>query len=77
MTQAKTEKKKLFSTSEIEQFRVRDGLVVKLTREKTYKAGEYLEMNEKQYKDHAHQVESEERYQARQAMLKLNKSKEK
>lgn len=59
------ESRQLFSDRSIEKMRVRSGLIVKLNSDKTYKAGELVEMTEEQYRRHAHQVETEEQYQDR------------
>lgn len=52
-------------------YRVRDGLVVPLNENKIYVAGESVELSHAEFMRHAHQVETEEQYQAR---LKSQKS---
>ncbi len=71
------ESRKLFEDRDKEQFRVRDGLVVKLNKKKTYESGEQLEMTKDQYLRHAHQLETEEQYQARQKLVKVKKTEDK
>ena len=76
---AATEKepRELFSDRSIEKMRVRDRLIVKLNEDKTYKSGELVEMTEDQYLRHAHQLETEEQYQARQKLIKAKKTGDK
>ena len=64
----------LFSDRNTEVLRVRDKLIVKLTETKSYEGSEQVEMTYPQYLRHAHQVETEEQYQAR---LKLIEKKAK
>ncbi len=71
------ESRQLFSDRDKEQFRVRDGLVVKLNKKKTYEPGEQVEMTYEQYMRHAHQVETEEQYQSRQKLAKSKSTGEK
>ena len=52
---------------------VRDGLVVRLNEEKTYKSGETVDLTEEQYKRHAHQVETVEQYKARTSKSTVKK----
>ena len=63
MTEAK-KTPSLFEKNKLEKFRVRQGLVLPLTREKTYTSGELVELTEAQYKANAHKVETEAQYQA-------------
>lgn len=46
-------------------YRVRQGLVVPLTENKIYEAGEAVELSNEEFMRHAHQVETDEQYQAR------------
>lgn len=71
------EPRQLFSDRNIEKFRVRDRLIVKLNEDKTYKSGELVEMTEEQYSRHAHQLETEEQYQARQKLALAKKTGDK
>lgn len=52
---------------------VRDGLVVRLNEEKTYKAGETVDLTDEQYKRHAHQIETAEQYKSRKAKTTAKK----
>ena len=63
-------------TSSKKTYYVRDGLVVKLTEEKTYISGEPVEMTDAEYGRHAHQVETEEQYKARTAPKKTTSKTE-
>ena len=49
----------------IKTYYVRNGLVVKLNDEKTYKEGETVDLTPEQYKRHAHQIETAEQYKVR------------
>ena len=44
---------------------VRPGLVVALTESKIYEPGEAVKLTDEQFQRHAHQVENEEQYKAR------------
>ena len=74
-TATKEESKKLFGDRSVEKFRVREHLVVRLTKEKTYKPGEPVEMDAQQYQRHAHQVETEEQYRSRQEKSEVRSQK--
>jgi hypothetical protein len=52
---------------------VRDNLVVRLSESKTYQPGERVELTEEEYQLHAHQVETEAQYQARNQPSKESK----
>ena len=70
MATAKDSSRALFSDRDTEVLRVRDKLIVKLTETKIYEAGEQVEMTYAQYLRHAHQVETEDQYQARLKLIK-------
>jgi|GEM_PF-5847272 len=44
---------------------VRPGLVVVLSEKKTYEPGEVVKLDDEQFKRHAHHVETEAQYKAR------------
>ena len=48
---------------------VRPGLVVRLSESKTYTSNEQIELTEFEYANHAHQLEDEDQYKTRLALL--------
>lgn len=56
---------KAAQTSEKTSYRVREHLVVKLTKDKIFKSGELIELTPEQYKEHQLRVETIDQYNSR------------
>ncbi len=57
---------KTTKTNEKQLYRVRDGLVCRMSGSKTYMPGEQLELSDEEYEAHKLVLETEEQYQSRQ-----------
>ena len=56
-----------------QDYRVRSGLVVALSDTQIYESGSSLSLTDSEYARHAHQLETEEQFQAREKASKTTK----